>query len=151
MLHDRKHFAYFPFHSRTLHLPNRHLSNDLLSPFYIRALCSAGSQLAKIDRVKMHDGACLCRPPPAYFWRRAIPTALLHRAFRAFQHNNKRNFAYDYSWCYLYSVIFIMATASTIARRSVHDGSYDERKTSGIAKEAERSKKMRKTRLEIET
>jgi hypothetical protein len=57
MLHDRKHFAYFPFHSRTLQPTYRHLFNDPLSPSKLRALYSAGLQLAKIDRVKVHDGA----------------------------------------------------------------------------------------------
>jgi len=56
MLHDRKHFAYFPFRSRTLQPTYRQLSNDLLSLSYIRVY-STGLQLAKIDRVKVHDSA----------------------------------------------------------------------------------------------
>lgn len=57
MLHDRKHFAYFPFHSQTLQSTYGHLFNDPLSPFNVCELYSAGLQLAKIDRVKVHDGA----------------------------------------------------------------------------------------------
>lgn len=56
MLHDRKHFAYFPFHSQTLQSTYRHLFNHPLSPFNVYELYSAGLQLAKIDRVKVHDG-----------------------------------------------------------------------------------------------
>lgn len=56
MLHDRKHFAYFPFHSQTLQSTYRHLFNHSLSPFNVCELYSVGLQLAKIDRVKVHDG-----------------------------------------------------------------------------------------------
>lgn len=56
MLRDRKHFAYFPFHSQTLQSTYRHLFNHPLSPSNVCELYSAGLQLAKIDRVKVHDG-----------------------------------------------------------------------------------------------
>jgi len=60
----------------------------LIYTYNIHALYSTGLQLAKIDRVKVHDGADH-RPSLVYFWRRTIPTALLHYTFRTtFHYNN---------------------------------------------------------------